>query len=106
MAIDYGFIPNDPTVDSIMRALFTQFSLLVGALTGTHLMNADMATASAILWGISAGLIVYGVLLLGDWSVHRFLEDASTSARIVDGAPYVEVNERDAIEDAQQTAAA
>lgn len=69
-------------------------------------MTAGTATAPAILWGISAGLLVYGVLLLGDWSVHRFLEDAATSARIADGAPYVEVEERDAVEDNQQTAAA
>lgn len=106
LVIDFGFIPTCPTVDSIMRALFTQFSLLVAALTGTHLMTADTSTFPAILWGMSAGLIVYGVLLLGDWSVHRFLEDASTSARIADGAPYVEVDERDEIEETRQTVAA
>ncbi len=89
-----------------MRALFTQFSLLVGALTGAHLMTAGTATAPAILWGMSAGLLVCGILLLGDWSVHRFLEDAASSAHIADGAPYVEVDERDSVEDSHQTAAA
>lgn len=89
-----------------MRALFTQFSILVAALTAANLLTAGMTSVPAALWSLSAGMIVYGVLLLGDWSVHRFLEDAAHAARIVDGAPYVEVEERDGIEDTRQTAAA
>jgi hypothetical protein len=57
-----------------MRAIFTQFSLLVGILTMLNL-NASTSTAmSSASWGIAVGCMVYLVLLLGDFSIHRLLD--------------------------------
>lgn len=79
-----------------MRALFTQLSLLVGLMTifSTHSSGAPVAIA--ILWGLSAGCLIYLVLLLGDFTVHRLLEERAhelSSVRFVNGEPTVSLED-------------
>lgn len=89
-----------------MRSLLTQLSLLVGILTATNIGTASATPVMAALWGLGVGFATYAILLLGDFAVHRFLEDSVETARIVDGAPYVELDERDEMDDLTTTAAA
>ena len=63
---------SDPQLS--MRALFTQFSFMLGLLLTLNL-RVDMPTANAALIGFSAACVVYMALLLGDSIVHRLLED-------------------------------
>jgi len=61
-----------------MRALFTQFSGLVGLLTFLNQLMGPAPLEKTIYLGLSAGLTVYLVLLLGDLAIHRILESAAS----------------------------
>lgn len=79
-----------------MRALFTQLSLLVGLMTIFNTHSGGAPVAIAILWGLSAGCMIYLVLLLGDFTVHRLLEERShelNSVRFVNGKPSVSLDD-------------
>ncbi len=60
-----------------MRALFTQLSVLIGLLTAIELYGRQPNLPVAVLLGISAACTMYIVLLLGDFSIHRYFEDKS-----------------------------
>ena len=60
-----------------MRALFTQLSLLIGLVTAIELYGRQPNLPIAVLLGISAACTMYIVLLLGDFSIHRYFEDKS-----------------------------
>jgi len=57
-----------------MRALFTQFSGLIGVLTFLNHLMSETPLDKTIIMGLGAGLSVYLVLLLGDLAIHRILE--------------------------------
>jgi len=60
-----------------MRSLFTQFSLLLGVLVALN-MNAEATPLFAsISWGLITGGMVYLMLLLGDFSIHRLLDSSA-----------------------------
>ncbi len=61
-----------------MRALFTQFSGLVGLLTFLNQLMGPAPLEKTIYLGLSAGLTVYLVLLLGDLAIHRILQSAAS----------------------------
>ncbi len=63
--------------DTNMRAIFTQFSLLVAIMTIMNLSNESTSPAASITWGLAVGCLVYLILLLGDYSVHRLLEKSN-----------------------------
>lgn len=70
-----------------MRALFTQLSFLVGLLTAINLSASQPGLPVAILLGVSAGCTIYIVLLLGDFVIHKWLEENAselTSVRFID----------------------
>jgi hypothetical protein len=60
-----------------MRVLFTQLSLLVGLTSAANAYGSDPGLTTAILYGISAGCGAYLLLLLGDYTIHKFLEERS-----------------------------
>ena len=62
-----------------MRALFTQLSVLIGLVTSIELYGRQPNLPVAILLGISAACTIYIVLLLGDFSIHRYFEDKSST---------------------------
>jgi len=89
-----------------MRSLIIQFSLLVAALTATNLLQAGSGLAPSLLWAGSAGCTTWAMLLLGDFAVHRLMDDMEPSARMTEDAPYVEADSRGdvRIPDAQKAA--
>lgn len=89
-----------------MRSLIIQFSLLVTALTATNLLQVDSGLLPSLLWAGSAGCTTWALLMLGDFAVHRYMDDMESSARIADNAPYVEADSRQDIQevDAQKAA--
>lgn len=67
-----------------MRTIITQVSILVAILTALNLNGGDFSFLTSSMWGIASGLLVCLVLLLGDFSIHRLLDNKSgllTSAR-------------------------
>ena len=62
-----------------MRALFSQFSGLIGILTFVNQMLSSAPVEKALLTGAGAGLAVYVVLLLGDVVIQRILEQAAAT---------------------------
>jgi len=89
-----------------MRSLIIQFSLLVAALTATNLIQVGSDVLPSLLWAASAGCTTWAVLLLGDYAVHRLMDEMESSARIAEKAPYVEADSREDIQqlDAQKAA--
>lgn len=57
-----------------MRALFTQFSGLIGLLTFLSQLMSQAPLEKTILMGLGTGLFVYMVLLIGDLVIQRILE--------------------------------
>jgi hypothetical protein len=57
-----------------MRALFTQFSGLIGLLTFLSQLMGQAPLEKTILMGVGTGLFVYMVLLIGDLVIQRILE--------------------------------
>ncbi|MBO6575786.1 MAG: hypothetical protein JJ896_12350 [Rhodothermales bacterium] len=62
-----------------MRALFSQFSGLIGILTFINQMLGGAPVEKAVLTGAGSGLAVYVVLLLGDVVIQRILEQAAAA---------------------------
>ncbi|GIV59803.1 hypothetical protein GQ464_003735 [Rhodocaloribacter litoris] len=60
-----------------MRALYTQFSGLVGLLTFLNQLMQEAPLEKTVYVGLCAGLTVYVVLILGDVAIHRILESAA-----------------------------
>ncbi len=60
-----------------MRALFTQFSGLVGILTFLNQLMGQAPVDKSIFLGLTTGMTVYLVLLLGDLAIHRILANAA-----------------------------
>ena len=76
--------------------MFTQLSLLVGLMTIFNTHSSGAPVAIAIFWGLSAGCMIYLVLLLGDFTVHRLLEERNhelSSVRFVNGKPSVSLDD-------------
>ena len=72
-----------------MRALFTQLSLLVGFITVFNMNAANYSLVLAIATGLLVAYSIYAVLLLGDITIHRVLEEkvgTLTSVRFIDDA--------------------
>ena len=69
----------DDQLPTPMRALFSQFSGLIGILTFVNQMLASTPVEKALLTGVGAGLAVYVVLLLGDVVIQRILDQAAAS---------------------------
>lgn len=61
-----------------MRAIFTQFSFLLGVLVALNTNATQPSTLVSISWGLAVGCTVYLVLLLGDFSIHRLLESSKS----------------------------
>lgn len=66
--------------NTTMRAIFTQFSLLVAIMTILNLSNESTSLIASISWGLAVGCMVYLILLLGDYSVHRLLEKSTSES--------------------------
>ena len=62
-----------------MRALFTQFSFLVGFLAVFEFMSRQAGTLAAVAMGAATACTVYIVLLVGDFTIHCFLEEKNSS---------------------------
>ena len=80
-----------------MRALFTQLSFFIGLLTAINLNAAQPSLPVAIILGLSAGCTIYIVLLLGDYTVHRWLEEKApelTSVQFIE-EPFDELEQHD-----------
>ncbi len=72
-----------------MRALFTQLSLLVGFITAFNMNAANYSLMLVIATGLLVACSIYAVLLLGDITIHRVLEEkvgTLTSVRFIDDA--------------------
>jgi|GEM_PF-3252293 len=63
-----------------MRALFTQFSGLVGILTFLNQLMRNTPLDKTIFLGLTTGMTVYLVLILGDLAIHRILATAASSS--------------------------
>lgn len=62
-----------------MRALFTQLSLLIGLVTAFELYARQPNLPISALLGVSTACTIYIVLLLGDYAVHRYFEDKTST---------------------------
>ena len=62
-----------------MRAFFTQSSLLIGLVTAFEFYARQPILPIAALLGVSAACTIYIVLLLGDYAIHRYFEDKSST---------------------------
>jgi len=58
-----------------MRSLFIQLSLLVASIAAVNLIQGGSPAFFSIAAGILAGCTVCFFLLLGDFSVHKYLEE-------------------------------
>ena len=79
-----------------MRAIFTQLSFLITTLIVIDLSAGSAPFYNALLWGLGVGCLIYLILLVGDYSVHKLLESSSTAlkeARIGEDAPEVDMIE-------------
>ncbi len=72
-----------------MRALFSQFSGLIGLLAFVNQMLASAPVEKALLVGTVSGLAVYVVLLLGDVVIQRVLDQASNAVSPQQATPSV-----------------
>ena len=59
-----------------MRAIFTQLSFLVAVLTAVDLNSDGTMLVVALGWGVVTGCMIYLILLVGDYSIHRLLESS------------------------------
>ena len=78
-----------------MRALFTQLSFFIGLLTAINLNAAQSSLLVAIILGLSVGCTIYIVLLLGDYAVHKWLEEKApelTSVKFIE-KPFDELEQ-------------
>ncbi|RMF52610.1 MAG: hypothetical protein D6746_16535 [Bacteroidetes bacterium] len=73
-----------------MRALYTQFSGLIGLLVFLNQLMNDAPLEKTVYVGLCAGLAVYAVLLLGDVTIHKILEQAARMAQATASAPAAE----------------
>ncbi len=62
-----------------MRALFTQFSLMIGFLTFFELQTSPSGVMVSVVAGLATACSVYIVLLLGDFTIHKFLDEKATA---------------------------
>jgi hypothetical protein len=62
-----------------MRALYTQFSFLVGFLSVFEFMSRQVNDLASVALGAAMACTVYIALLLGDLTINRFLEEKSSS---------------------------
>ena len=58
-----------------MRSLFIQLSLLVASIATVNLIQAGQPVFFSVAAGVLAGCTLCFFLLLGDFSVHRYLEE-------------------------------
>lgn len=58
-----------------MRSLFIQLSLLVASIATVNLIQGGSPVFFSLAAGILAGCTVCFFLLLGDYSVHKYLEE-------------------------------
>lgn len=72
-----------------MRALFIQFSALIGILTLANRLSGEAAVVDALLAGLGAATAMYIVLALGDLVVQRAF-DYAAPAPVAAGTPPVE----------------
>lgn len=59
-----------------MRALFTQLSGMIGLLTFLNQLINEATLERALFLGLTTGVAVYVVLLVGDLAIHRILASA------------------------------
>lgn len=59
----------------VMHSLFIQLSLLVASLASVNLIQAGQPVFFSVAAGILAGCTLCFFLLLGDYSVHKYLEE-------------------------------
>jgi len=62
-----------------MRSLFFQLSLLVATITTMNLNEGDFSLTSAVLIGLLVGSSICFILMLGDLTINRVLEDRAGS---------------------------
>ena len=62
-----------------MRSLFFQLSLLVGTITTMNLNEGDYSLTMAVLIGLLVGSSICFMLMLGDFTINRVLEDRAGS---------------------------
>jgi len=72
-----------------VRALFIQFSALIGILTLANRLSGEAAVVDALLAGLGAATAMYIVLALGDLVVQRAF-DYAAPAPVAAGTPPVE----------------
>ena len=97
-----------------MRSLFIQLSLLVGSIATVNLIQSGNPLFFSVAAGILAGCTLCFFLLLGDFSVHRYLEerrDALTSVAFTKDAPEMdwledEMSDEDSTTSAREALAA
>lgn len=61
-----------------MRALFTQFSLLIGFLAFFEIQVHQSSNLVSFVLGLATACSVYIVLLLGDHTIHKYLDDKAS----------------------------
>lgn len=91
-----------------MRSLFIQLSLLVASIATVNLIQAGNPLFFSVAAGILAGCTLCFFLLLGDFSVHRYLEekqDALTSVTFSQDAPELDWLEDDLVANDSTTSA-
>ena len=75
-----------------MRALFTQFSLLLGVLAFLEVNSRTGDMTASVALGVATVCSVYIALLLGDFAIHGYLDEkasAPSSFRFIDGQAAV-----------------
>lgn len=85
-----------------MRALFTQFSLLIGVIAFLEFQTRLPSDLVAISLGVATSCTVYIVLLLGDYTIHKYLDEKASepaSIRLVDSSISTITSESEAFSD-------
>jgi hypothetical protein len=91
-----------------MRSLFIQLSLLVASIATVNLIQSGNPLFFSVAAGVLAGCTLCFLLLLGDFSVHRYLEerrDALTSVEFAQDAPELDWLEDDLVDKDSTTSA-
>lgn len=91
-----------------MRSLFIQLSLLVASIAAVNLIQAGNPLFFSMAAGVLAGCTLCFFLLLGDFTVHRYLEerrDALTSVEFMSDAPELDWMEDEVADEVSTTSA-
>jgi hypothetical protein len=89
-----------------MHSLFIQLSLLVASLASVNLIQAGQPAFFSVAAGILAGCTLCFFLLLGDFTVHKYLEEKKerlTSVRFERDALALDLMNEESLEEETTT---